>query len=197
MRAIRRLCVLGLGVLAVSAQARNLLTNGSFEDPQDPLKGWITDYAWQGNRHYMGNASRVSVVAQESGRRNVAQLTSPGDAGVRLESMLLPFAQGAAYRATLRVKGGPYRIYFSGYQWRPGIEPHDAPTIQEMRAAYRSKAEAGQSGTWQTVTLDIPGTAASDLSVQHLQRVRFMTLYIWFSGSGFVDDVVITQVRAP
>lgn len=173
--------------------AQNLILNGTFDDPEDPLKGWNVDYAWEGNRHYVGNASRVAVIAEESGRRHVARLRSPGDAGVRLESMLIPFEAQARYRANLRVKGGPYRIYFAGYQWRPGIRPHDAPTLPEMRQVYRSRAETGQADAWRSLTLDIPGTAASELSLQHLRRVRFVSLYIWFQGDGFVDDVIITR----
>jgi len=186
--------VLGLALAAPSVQGRNLIVNGAFDDPDNPLKGWVTDYAWQGNRHYIDNASRVSVVPQESGRRNVAHLRSSNDAGTRLESMLIPYVQDGRYRATLRVKGGPYRIYFAGYQWTPGIRPHDQPTLQELRQVYRSRAEAGQAASWQTISLEIPGVEASELSLQHLRRVRFITLYIWFVRDGFVDDVTITQV---
>ena len=186
------LLLLGLALAAPAAHGRNLIANGAFDDPDNPLKGWVTDYAWQGNRHYVDNASRVSVVPQESGRRNVAHLRSSNDAGTRLESMLIPFAQDGRYRATLRVKGGPYRIYFAGYQWQPGIRPHDEPTLQQMRQVYRSRAETGEASGWQTVSLEIPGVEASDLSLQHLRRVRFISLYIWFIRDGFVDDVAIT-----
>jgi len=179
--------------LPLAAQAQSLIANGSFDAPDDPLKGWNTDYAWTGNSHYIGNASRVSAVASEGGQRHVVKLNSPGDAGVKLESILIPFAQGATYRATLKVKGGPYRIYFSGYQWKPGIRPHSEPKLEEMRAAYRSKAETGQASSWQTVTLEIPGTEASELSRKHLSTVRFITLYLWFLGDGFVDDVTIIK----
>lgn len=186
--------VLAAMLLPVPSHAQNLVPNGGFDAPEDPLMGWIVDYAWLGNQHYVGNASRVSVAAQEGGQRNVAHLRSPGDAGVKLETLLIPFEQGARYRATVKLKGGPYRVYFSGYQWKPGIQPHGAPTIGEMRPAYRSNAEAGEAQSWKTVTLEIPGASASESSLQNLRKVRFITLYFWFVGDGFVDDVVITKV---
>jgi len=95
------------------------------------------------------------------------------------------------------VKGGPYRIYFSGYQWKPGIRPHNEPTIEEMRQAYRGKAETGQAKSWTSVTVDIPATTASELSMQHLGKVRYITLYFWFAKDGYVDDVAITKISGP
>jgi len=193
------LIVLGLLPMPVQSQGvmggQNLLENGSFEHPQGPLHGWLVDYAWTRNRNYLDNASWISVIPQESGRRNVAQLRSPGDAGVKMESVLIPYQPGEQYRATLMVKGGPYRIYFSGYQWSPGIRPHTNPTHQEMRAAYRSKAEAGRASGWERVALDIPGVDATPLSLQHVRRVRFITLYMWFMEDGYVDDVTVVRTR--
>ncbi len=173
----------------------NLLKNGRFEHPEGALHGWMTDYAWTENRNYVDNAARISVVPQESGRRNVVRLRPPLDIGAKMETILIPFELGQQYRASLMVKGGPYRIYFSGYQWRPGIRPHSNPTHAEMRPAYRSKAEVGQSANWERVTLEIPGVDASALSLQHLRRVRFITLYIFFLEDGFIDDVVINRLQ--
>lgn len=182
------------GVLPMAAQARNLIINDSFDAPGDPLQGWHTDYAWTKNSHYIGNASNISVVESEAGQRHVAKMVSPGDPGVKMESVLIPMEQGAKYRARLKVKGQSYRIYFAGYQWRPGIRPHGDPSLQEMRPVYRSKAETGSAASWKTVTLELPGTEASELSLRHLSRVRFITLYIWFGGGGFVDDVMVTKL---
>ena len=185
-----------LPVLTISAFAQqNLIVNGGFDAPNDPMKGWNRDYAWTENSFYVGNASRVSPVEQFSGQRQVVQLQKNGDAGTKIESILIPYEQGGKYRATLKVQGGLYRIYFSGYQWKPGIRPHSEPTLQEMRAVYRSKTEVGESASWKTVTLDIPGTEASELSLQHLRKVRFMTLYIWFLGTGHVDDVSVVRLK--
>lgn len=191
---LRKVTIICLLALTAGSQAGNLIINGSFDDPKDPLRGWTTDYAWTGNSHYMRNTDRVSVVPQESGRTNVMRLERNMGAGVRVESMLIPFSQGERYRATLRVKGGRYRIYFAGYRWRPGVRPHANPELREMRQLYRSRAETGRSSGWSTVSLEIPGVEASPLSLRHLSQVRFITLYLWFEGGGFVDDVVVTRI---
>lgn len=184
------------GLLTASAFAQqNLVVNGGFDSPEGALKGWNTDYAWTDNSFYVGNASRIKAVDQFSGQRQVVKLLMNGEAGSKIESVLIPYEQGAKYRAKLKVQGGSYRIYFSGYSWKSGIRPHDAPTLPEMKPAYRSKATTGQSSGWQTITLDIPGTEASELSLKHLNKVRFLTLYIWFLKDGHVDDVSVTKVN--
>lgn len=183
-------------LLPVAAGAQqNLIVNGGFDSPEGPLKGWNTDYAWTDNSFYVGNASRVMAVDQLSGQRQVVKFRSNGDAGTKMESVLIPYEQGGKYRATLKMQGGRYRIYFSGYQWKPGIRPHSAPTLPEMRPVYRSKTTDDQAAGWKTVTLDIPGTEASELSLQHLKKVRFMTLYIFFLGEGHVDDVSVVRLK--
>lgn len=194
MNAGRRMAITLAWMAAGSLWAQNLIVNGGFDDRENPLRGWHHDYAWTRNKHYEGNASRVSVVPQEAGQRGVLQIREFGDAGSKAESMLIPFEQGATYRARLKVKGGPYRIYFAGYQWTPGIRPHGDPGIEEMRQLYRSKAAAGSAPSWKTITLEIPGVDASELSLRHLSKVRFITLYLWFLKTGFVDDVEITRV---
>lgn len=175
--------------------AENLVVNGTFDDPKGPLTGWNVDYAWSRNVHYVGNVSRIRPMASHAGQRNVVQIMPHGEVGSKMESVLIPFEQGDRYRATLRVKGGRYRIYFSGYQWRPGIRPHSNPTLPEMRQAYRSRAVDGQSANWETISLEIPGVESSELSMRHLRRVRFITLYIFFLGEGYVNDVQVVKVN--
>ncbi len=182
-----------LGLATGTVTARNLHPDGSFDHPEAPLSGWHTDYAWTGNRHYADNASRVSVVPQESGRRNVLRLHPNPDGGTKAETLLFPFEEGMRYRAQLNIKGDHYRVYFAGYQWAPGIRPHRVPALSELRQVYRSKPASGSAATWQSLTLDMPGTEASPLSLQHLRRVRFVSLYLWIERGGYVDDVVITR----
>src|SRR4051812_28083134 len=86
LRAMRlptlRLLLLAAALSGASpSRAESPLENGSFDDPAEPLKGWITDYEWTGNSWYVGNKKQVSIVA-EGERGNVVKLTSPGDAGV-------------------------------------------------------------------------------------------------------------------
>jgi len=184
------------GALTVSAAAQpNLVVNGEFDAPEGALKGWNIDYAWTDNSFYVGNASRVKAVDQFSGQRQVVKFPLHEDVGSKMESVLIPYEQGVKYRAKLKIQGGRYRICFSGYQWKSGIRPHDAPTLPEMRQVYRSKAVDGHSSGWQTITLDIPGTEASELSLQHLKKVRFLTLFIFFLGEGYVDDVSVIRLN--
>ncbi len=186
---------LGLCILPAAVSAQNLIVNGSFDSPDGPLAGWTTDYAWTRNTHYVGNAARVVPVPQFSGQLHAVKFLTHGDAGSKMESVLIPYEQGGQYRATLKVQGGRFRIYFAGYQWKPGVRPHSEPTPQEMRQVYRSKAEDGQSPNWRTVVIDIPGVAASELSLSHLRKVRFITLYIWFLGEGHVDEVSVARTK--
>lgn len=176
-------------------KAENLISNGSFDDPEDPLRGWLVDYAWTGNSHYVGNIGNISIVPAENGRKNVMRLVSSSDAGTKAESSLIPFDPNGRYRATLFVKGGMYRICIAGYQWKPGIRPHENPKPEELRRAYLGKAETGIAGSWQPIVLEIPGANASDTSVQHLRKVQFIRLFALFVGAGFIDDIVITRTN--
>ena len=98
-----------------------------------------SDYAWSKNEHYIDNQSRVSVVAQEQGRLKVARIVSTTDAGAKLETEPIPFAEGYRYAAQLAFKGRDYRIYFTGYKWKPGVKPHDHPRLSELRQVYKSR----------------------------------------------------------
>ena len=119
--------------------AQNLLKNGSFDNPTDRLGGWITDYAWSKNKWYLGNKDRVSVVDTEQGLQYVVRLESTSDEGTKIETVPIPFEEGYRYTCSLKFKGPDYRIYFAGYKWRPGVKPHDQPTMGELRTVYRSK----------------------------------------------------------
>jgi hypothetical protein len=180
-------------LLPLSAMGRNLLENGSFDKG---LEGWTTDYAWTRNDHYVGNARDVSVIPEHGGRRTVARLNSRGSAGTKMESILIPFRMGDNFRATLWINSPRYRVYFSGYHWLPGVRPHSNPTPPEMRQAYRSKAATGGGG-WRQISLEIPGLETlTPQAISHLERVRFITLYFWLDGGGYVDDVVITKTKS-
>lgn len=181
-------------------QEVNLLPNGSFDQPGQPFSGWYVDYAWTENNFYKDNASYVSFLPAYRGRQGVAKIDlnqKGADYGSKIESILLPFEDGTRYRATMKICGGPYRIYFSGYRWTPGIRPHDQPTLQEMRQVYRSVAVHEKLGhsDWKEISLEIPGIDASDLSMRHLKQVRYVTLYIWALRTTYVDDVRIVRPK--
>jgi len=124
----------------------NLVFNGSFDCPTNPLAGWMYDYTWLGNKLYMDNHTRVSWVKEDSGRKGVVKLSAgenilvSGGQGVWLDSKPFPYEFGAKYRLTVwaRSEGkgggtGPNcRIYIVGYKWKSGIKPHPDPDLTEM-----------------------------------------------------------------
>ncbi len=196
MRRFFNTLVLIAAVLSAApfATGQSLIENGKFENPGDPLKGWITDYEWSGNSFYIGNKQQVSVVTDGS-RRSVVKMNSPGSQGVKMECRAFPFEPGFRYTCTLDVKGGDYRIYFAGYRWAPGVHPHENPELGELRMIYQSKAATGNAAGWKQEKIELPGvTKLSPTAIEHLKDVRYLTVYIWFVKSGFVDDVTVTKV---
>jgi len=188
-RALRLAAVLLAAVQ--SARSDNLLPNGEFDHQMGALHGWITDYEWTGNRFYAGNRERVVV------REAVAHIEPDSDAGAKLESVPIPFARGFRYTCTLKVTGGPYRIYFAGYRWKPGVRPHENPGLAELRLVYKSKALTAARGTGATQSFELPGVMLSPAARSHLKHVRFITVYIWMRDKGSVDCVTLTKSPDP
>lgn len=189
--------IAAVGLTAATVNnAKNLIENGDFNDPDNPTRGWVVDYKWTDNIQYIDNLSKISVVPSEDGRTNVMRLVSDNYSGTKAESSLIAFDPNCRYRASVFVKGGPFRMYIAGYQWKPGIRPHDDPQPEELRMVYRGKTETGDSSnSWQHVVLEMPGTNASPASIQHLQKVRFIRLFALFIGTGFMDDAVLAKIE--
>lgn len=173
----------------------SLIENGNFDDSTDPLKGWIVDYAFTGNSHYVANKTHVSI-ATDVVRRNVVQFGAAGG-GVKMECRAFPYEKGFRYTCSLDIKGGGYRIYFAGYQFTPGIRPHENPDLGELRMVYESKPTAGSSDQWKRETIQLPGVKLSPQSIAHLKKVRYLTVYIWMEKPGFVDNVTVTRTPDP
>jgi hypothetical protein len=178
------------------AESQTLIQNGNFDDSADPLRGWIVDYAFTGNSNYVGNKSHVSI-ATEGARKNVVQFGEAGGAGVKMESRCFPIEPGFRYSCTLDIKGGGYRLYFAGYQFTPGVRPHDNPDLGELRMVYQSKATVSSSADWKQERIDLPGVALSPQAIGHLKKVRYLTVYIWMAKPGMVDNVVVTKTADP
>ena len=174
--------------------AENLVGNGGFDGPGEALRGWVTDYAWSGNAWYRENIGRVTVVEREGARRHVARLESEADEGTKMECAPISFDPEGRYRCTLEVKGGPYRIYFAGYRWKPRIGPRDDPSPGDLRLVYKGKAAEGTARGWTTVKIEMPGTQASPQARRHLGQVRFITVYVWVMRTGYIDNVRVTRV---
>ena len=195
-----KLCLLFIAatVAAVSAsRAQSVIENGGFENAGDPFKGWITDYAWAGNSNYMANKTHVSIVA-DGAHKNVVKMDSPGEEGVKMECRAFALEPGFRYVCNLEVKGGDYRIYFAGYRWAPGVQPHENPELGELRLVYQSKVAQNTAGNaWKQEKMELPGVALSPQALEHLKQVRFLTVYIWFHTPGFVDNVTVTKVADP
>lgn len=187
----RILCAAVVIAVAAPAGAQNLLVNGGFDHKEGPLFGWVTDYEFTGNRHYLGNKNRVRV---ENG---AAVLDSPGDQGAKMECIPIPFEPGFRYTAEFEVKGGPYRIYFAGYRWQPGVRPHDKPDLGELRLIYRSKALTGESRTRGRQKIELPGVELSNQAKAALKQVRFVTLYVWMLRPGSISKVTVTRTADP
>ena len=179
-----------IGLNVVLAQER-LVSNGTFDQKDNPLAGWITDYEWTGNSNYIDNKTRVTPFG---GAVKLDPKTEAAE-GAKMECTPIPFEPGYRYSAKLDVKGGPYRVYFAGYQWKPGIRPHDNPELGELRMIYKSKVAAGEGQT--KLELDLPGVELTSLAKKHLKYVRYVTLYIWFMNDGYVDNVVVERTPDP
>jgi hypothetical protein len=172
---------------------RSLIENGNFDHPTEPFKGWVTDYAFTGNKWYIGNKQHLSIV-QETGRKNVVQFGNAGDAGVKMECRAFPLEPGFKYTATFDIKGGGYRVYFAGYQFVPGVRPHENPELGELRMIYQSKATSSSSDAWKQEKIELPGVKLSEAAMQQLKKVRYLTVYIWMVKPGFLDNVTVTKV---
>lgn len=176
---------------AAGSHAQSLLENGKFDNPAEPLKGWITDYEWTGNTNYVNNKKCISVVTENG--KHAAKMNSPGEQGAKMECKPVPREAGFRYTCNLDVKGDSYRIYFAGYKWAPGVKPHDNPDLSELRMIYQSKATTGSSNEWKREKIEVPSVKLSPEAQEHLKQVRFLTIYIWFLRPGFVSDVTLSK----
>ena len=196
-----KLCLLLLleaVLFAAPCPAQNLLKNGTFNQPANPFEGWITDYAWSGNKWYLDNKKWISITSDGAQKTAVKFDGFPRDnQGAKMETLPFPLESGFRYICTVNVKGS-YRFYFAGYRWAPGIAPHANPELGELRLIYQSKAVTGTATDWTTAKFEIPGVKLSESALEHLREVRYLTVYLWFMNPpGYVANVVLTKVPDP
>lgn len=208
-------CCLASFCLSHALAGENLLINGSFDDKEDPLKGWLWDYRFTDNTWYAKNHEHVSVLPAEGVRKGVLKL-NVGDrwladnGGVKVDSKPVPFEPDARYRLSFnaRTTGPKSRIYIEGYQWKPGIKPHPDPEFHELRMIYKGKIVfmgntkegtfTGTTKSWEKGTTEFPMEDRSDLSQKHLKSVKFISVHIVgivVEGDLFVDDVVLERIK--
>ncbi|MFZ9920229.1 MAG: hypothetical protein ACO3GO_01040 [Terrimicrobiaceae bacterium] len=202
-----QLALLAATSISLANAQETTLLKSNFDDGANPPTGWITDYEWTGNSYYVQNKMQVTI-GVEAGHGSVVHFQPdakyqagspmPGEGGAKMESLPFALEPGFRYKCTLDIKGGPSRIYFSGYQWAPGVRPSETVRLEDLRQAYKSKATStDKTAEWTTVTCEFPGVALSPAAVKALSRVRFLTLYVWFMKPGSVDNIVITKVPDP
>lgn len=141
------LAVAGFQSLEVRAAGigQNLAVNGSFDKG---LEGWRYKYnQFGGESWYADNDQWVSIVDRLDGRVSVLSIKPSYEktwlqGGVKVDSAPIPVdtKDGTAkYRLTVsaRSTGPNCRILLEGYQWKPGIKPHDNPEWNELRRVYK------------------------------------------------------------
>jgi hypothetical protein len=194
----------------------NLVVNGSFDVPQDPLRGWRTRYELPGESWYAANYQHVSVVDKEGPQRKVlalwgdyAVLQVPGQ-GTKVDSAPIPISPGGRYRFSARARstGPDCRIMIEAYQWKPGIKPHPNPAHHELRLCYKfsplyyGAEEGGTSGgvgpAWKHASMTFPDSNPQPLQKTMLDKIRFLVVHIvaikGSEGYLYVDDVSVERL---
>ncbi len=209
---------------AAARKGANLLVNGSFDNAEDPLKGWVRDFQFTGNTWYTNNHTRVSVISQDGAHRSVLRLTGTRDIfwgsgqGVKVDSEPIPFDPNCSYHlsAEARTTEGPNcRIYIQGFQWKPGVKPNTAPTLADLRLAYKqgsgnllyfgtTKHEGPFSNvtkSWQRGETTFPSANPTSAALAALKRVEFIIVHIvaidGHDGDLLVDNVVLEKTERP
>ena len=206
---------------SASLGGTNCLENGGFDDPKEPLKGWVHNYGWTGNKFYKDNHKRLSVIKKDGIKKGVLKLTGTRDIlwgtgqGIKVDSEPVPFDPDATYELTVSArsqaatsKPGPNcRIYIEGYQWKPGIKPHPKPKLQELRKVYKqgsgnilyfSKTRSGPFSnakkTWSKGSCTFPGKKLSSAARSHMRKIRFICVHI-VAIDGWDGDILVDEVR--
>ena len=187
-----------LAVPAARAQfpTQSIIENGNFDNPTDPLKGWVTDYAWAGNSNYMGNKDHIT--AGTDGSRKVAKIRRRGQR--RGEDGIPRLSPGARLQIHLHARYQERRLsdlprWLSMGRWARTRMTN--PRLGELRMVYQSKTSQGASEAWKHEKMGFPGITLSSAAIEHLKKVRFLTVYIYMLKPGAVSNVVVTKTPNP
>lgn len=208
-----------LAVLAAAGSLRaasNLLPNGSFDDKGHALAYWQYKYEREGESWYFTNHERVKVEENVAGRSGVlalygdrAILFDTGQ-GTKVDSHPVQVKPGGRWKLSLmaRSTGPSARILVEGYQWKPGIKPHPAPTLYELRKVFKSEvmtfgsqvggSRSGVGKSWTSGSITFPAENPSPLATSKLAKMEFLVVHIVAIDGGegtlYIDDVKLEQV---
>lgn len=218
VRMVRVVVAAAPGLVLAAGTGSNLVVNGSFDDPNDPLTGWKYKYDLPGESWYYQNHQHVSVT-NDGSRKSVltlwgdyAILQAPGQ-GTKVDSKPVAWDKGATYEFSLqgRSTGPMCRILVEAYKWAPGIKPHPDPELHELRKVYKFSQVyfgAKQEGTMSSVpkawtrgstSFPDPQMAKSEQAQKMLAQIKFMVIHAvaigGSEGTVYLDDVSIKRVK--
>ena len=213
-------CLPGMVSHARALGGQNLLSNGDFRNPDAPLAGWMYDYRWTEHKRYSDNYKHVKVIPNQGTKRNVLEFTIPQHIavdlgyGVKVDSDPVPYEAGARYKlsASAKTTGPNCRIYIAGYRWKPGVKPHDKPTLKDLRRTFKQGAgemlyfKGKRDGPLSNPTKNwsrgsssgFPPKKLSKEGQKHLKKSKFLVVHIiGIMGNGgelYVDDVELKKI---
>lgn len=216
--------LLTLSAFALSNGAlagENLIKNGDFEDPDDPLKGWCIDWAWEGNANHANNQKCISIVKADGPKKNVMRMGSNLKEPIFM-SPLAKFTYGKKYKITFDCRGTEngegLRVYIRGFKWKSGIKPFENPHWGDLQMIYRQGTVIACTGgpqvnkeiysriknTWTTVSFEFPPVdKKGGIASKSLQPMRYFCIYGVYAGGYFppdkseflIDNLVIEEVK--
>lgn len=196
--------------------ATNLVVNGGFDDPGGLRQGWKTEFTDPGESWYEKNHELVSVSDGDDNRQrclrlNVATQFLADFPGVKADSAPIPFDPRKSYRFSARARstGPDCRVMLEGYHWKPGVEPHDNPTMRDLRRCYRFKplyfgavkggTTGGAGAEWTGASQVVPGKELSAEAQKSFGKIQFVIVHIvgitGKAGEVLVDDVRLEPVE--
>jgi hypothetical protein len=204
---------LSVGLVTAAAPApakgKNLMINGDFSDPENPLKYWTVEYP--NNQNYSENHIKYCKLLPEyGGKKNVLRLLTNKDpsyggferwmTGAQADSPLIPFEPGCRYKWSFSIIASTaYHIYPIGYMFKPGLKPYEHPVLDDLRM----KAKGGwaeqvpKKDKWTTVSFEWPEKQQSANSMAQLKMIQFMSLHIInITGIGdvYITDLVVEKL---
>lgn len=206
-----------VGSVSAATIGSNLVVNGSFDNPDNPLTAWKYKYDRGGDSWYANNHNNVKVI-NDGGRTKVLSLwgdygilQAPGQ-GTKVDSDPIPFEQGVTYELSAwgRSSGPTSRMLIEGYRWAPGVKPHPNPDISEIRKCYKfsqlyfgpkkegTMGDVPKSWTQAKLLFPDPEMSKSAEAKKNLARIQFIIIHIvaigGSTGSLLVDDISIKKV---